>query len=297
MTPAETASAGAATRLVPVTPERHGSRFWRRFASWEFVRAHRAVPIVLGEHEQVAASLPIVFMRTGAGLWPVALTRLTDRGTCALVSPGGQWRGSYVPSILRVHPFGARRNEAGDLGLLVDETSGLVTDDPDDEPFFTPDGTPAPALGEVIDFFQKRAAAETKTRAAMAEIVARAAPVPFSAPDAVGQMDVEGLFVPDRARIDGLGRTDLGALHRCGALALLQVQAVSLHHLPFLAAAEAQLDQAPRQGRDTAPASPATAPGDDALSGFLDALADSRVRDTGDATSTDDEKSDDVSKP
>lgn len=281
--------------LTLVCKERHGGRFWRRFTSWAFARAHRLVPIVLGEHEHVAASLPIVFMRSGAGLWPVALTRLTEAGTCALVSPGGQWRGSYVPSVLRVHPFAAQPAETGDPELLVDEASGLVTDDPGDERFFDAGGDPAPALREVIAFFHKRASAEQRTRIAMSEVAARAPLVPLSAPREVPQMNVQGLFVPDPAQIEGLGRADLGALHRCGALALLQAQAVSMHHLPFLAAAEARFDQpSPHQ---PAEAAAGVAGGDAVLSGFLDALAQSRDRDTGGGDAGASEKDIDVNMP
>jgi hypothetical protein len=225
----------------------------------------------------------------------VALTRLTEAGTCALVSPGGQWRGSYVPSVLRVHPFAAQRAETGDAELLVDEASGLVTDDPGDERFFDAGGDPAPAVREVIAFFQTRASAEQRTRMAMSEVAARAPLVPLTAPGGGAQMDVKGLFVPDPARIDGLGRADLGALHRCGALALLQAQAVSLHHLPFLAVAEARLDQSSPQ--QPAEAAAGVAGGDAVLSGFLDALAQSRDRDTGGADGSADEKDIDVNMP
>ncbi len=284
MSNADTTGADVARNPVPISPERHGERFWRRFDSWDFAGAQRLVPIVLGEHEQVAASLPIFFVKTGAGVWPVALSRLTADGPCALVSPSGAWRGSYIPSVLRVHPFTAQRTRDNNLALLVDEASGLVTDDPGDEPFFTDDGAPAPGLDQVIGFFQERSAAELRTRDAMAEVTARGLLVPFSPPSGLEQIDSEGLLVPDRARIDGLRRTDLAALHRCGALALLQAQAVSLHHLPLLAAAEAQPER-----HTSAPATPhlptaaPVAPGvaqEAALSGFLDALADSHERDT-----------------
>lgn len=295
MDPAEPLRPGSGRDLARVRPDRHGGMFWRRFTSWEFARAQRLVPIVLGEHEQVAASLPIVFMRNGAGLWPVALTRLTEAGTCALVSPGGQWRGSYVPSVLRVHPFSVRRAEAGEPELLVDEASGLVTEDPGDERFFDEGGDPAPAMREVIAFFHERTSAQQRTRTAMSEVAARAPLVPLTAPAGGPQMDVQGLFVPDPARIEGLGRADLGALHRCGALALLQAQAVSMHHLPFLAAAEARLDQSsPHQ---PAEAAAGVAGGDAVLSGFLDALAQSRDRDTGDGGGNAGENDIDVNMP
>jgi hypothetical protein len=273
---------GGVRDIVPVTPERHRGRFWRRFTSWDFARAHRLVPIVLGEHEQVAASLPIVFVRTDAGLWPVALTRLTERGDGgALISPEGRWRGGYVPSSLRVHPFAARRGATGDQQILVDEASGLVTDTPEDEPFFDDSGAPAPALQQVIDFFRDRAVAEHRTRAAMSEAAARAPLVPFTPPESLGRMAAQGLFVPDRARIEGLGRADLGALHRGGALALMQAQAVSMHHLPVLAAAETQIELGSGPHRQHTPAIVENDHRDTALSGFLDALAESRDRDSG----------------
>lgn len=271
---------GRARKVVPVCPDRHGHRFWRRFTSWEFARAHRLVPIVLGEHEHVAATLPIVFARTDSGLWPVALTRLVKERASALVSSDGRWRGSYVPSRLRAHPFSAQRDDSGETVLMVDEASGLVTDNAEDEPFFDGNGDPSPRLRQVVAFFHERGAAETRTCGAISELCARAPLIPFKTRDDLPAMDVEGLFVPDRARIEALGRSDLGVLHRCGALALVQAQAVSLHHLPVLAAAEAQLRPTARRQPSVTSVDMVEAGGDTPLSGFLDALALSRDRDT-----------------
>ncbi|MBK1634142.1 SapC family protein [Rhodovulum adriaticum] len=276
--------AGTASRAdapVPISPERHGARFWRRFTSFDFARAWRMVPVVLGEHEQVAASLPFFFVRTHDGLWPVALLRLSAAGPCALVAPNGTWRGAYVPSILRVHPFTARRRGDGQMVLLVDEASGLVTDDPADEAFFTPQGDPAPVLEKVIDFFRTRAGAETDTRAAMAEIAARKLLMPFVPPQGLGDLDATGLLVPDRTRLAALARADIAALYRCGALGLMQAQAVSVHHLAFLASAEAQLSQGDAGAATQQAAAPTSAPTDAAVSGFLDAVAAAHSLDMG----------------
>lgn len=294
MTDSDHSEKNASTNTpIPVSPQRHGGRFWRRFTSWEFAARRRLVPIVLGEHEQVAASLPFFFMGTKAGVWPVALSRLREEGPCAMISPGGAWRGSYIPSILRVHPFTARRTAEGNLALLVDEASGFVTDDPTDEPFFNEDGAPTAAIEQVIGFFKERAAAEARTRDAMTEIVARNLLVPFEPPSGLAHMDADGLLVPDRARIESLRRTELSALHRCGALGLLHVQGVSLHHLPLLAAAEAQPD---RPASPSAPDLPTAAPDtpgptqEAALSGFLDALAASQQQESEIPAGDDEEK-------
>lgn len=197
--------------LTPVSQDRHGGRSWRRFSSYDFVRGRQQVPIVLGEHEQVAATLPIVYVRTSAGPWPVALTRLGAQ--TALVAPNGAWRGSYVPSILRVHPFHAKPTGDGQLALLVDEGSGLITDDPADEPFFDAQGGLSATVADVVDFFRNRATAETRTREAMSEIAARNLLKPLRMPAGL-DAPAEGLMEPDGEKLDSLTRSELAGLHR-----------------------------------------------------------------------------------
>lgn len=247
----------AGVSLFPVSPERHGTRRWRRFSSYAFVQAHPVVPFVLGEHEQVAACLPIFF----ADSFPVALTRLGAQ--TALVADNGVWRGSYVPSILRVHPFHARPAEGDQFALMVDEGSGLVTDDPQDVAFFTPDGAPDPELAQVVEFFRNRVEAEARTRSAVAAMHSAGLLTPFVSPDSMA-LPCAGLMQVDAAALEGLGRVALADLHRAGALALAYAALVAQHHLGFLAHAENLL------GR-TAPK--AAAPEDAGLSGFFDALA------------------------
>lgn len=262
--------------MVPLGPERHGARYWRRFTSYAFARTRRAVPIVLGEHEQVAASLPLLFAQSQTGPQPVALLRLAAVGESALIAPSGVWLGSYVPSLLRVHPFGCTDPAAERMALLVDEDSGLITDDPADEPFFTPEGAPAPALEEVIAFFSRRADAERRTRAACAALHAQELLIPFRPPSGtMDESDVAGFAMIDRARLEGIGRIGLATLHRAGALGLAYAHFVSLGHLAFLA----HVERRAAAGEGAAPATgapPPRAPADDRLSGFLDALADAQ---------------------
>jgi hypothetical protein len=247
-------------QLAPVSAARHGGKRWRRFASYSFVQDHPLVPIVLGEHEQVAASLPIVFAPLPGGPWPVALTRLGPH--CALVAANGVWRGAYVPSVLRVYPFQAQPGTGPEFTLMVDEGSGLVTDSAQDEPFFTESGVLSLALGQVVEFFRTRAQAELRTRAAMAEILRLNLLQPFALPKAP-----LGLQAVNTERLADLGRGDLAALHRTGALALLHAACVARHHIGFLAQAETFVAKAP------APPVP-----DPALAGFFDALASAQAQ-------------------
>ncbi|MCC6000103.1 MAG: SapC family protein [Pararhodobacter sp.] len=266
--------------LVPVSQDRHQGQFWQRFTTYDFVNHRRVVPIVLGEHEQVAASLPFFFIQTAAGPWPVALTRLSTKGKCAFVAPNGAWLGSYIPSILRVHPFSAQSVDTAQLALLIDEGSELVSEDPRHEPFFTPEGALAPALEQVVEFFRKRAAAETRTRDAMKAVAACSLLRPFEPAEGLN-MAAEGLMVVDRARLDNLGRIDLATLHRNGALALLITQCVSLNHLSFMAHVEARAQTATARPQTSEHVAPDTAARQkqEALSGFFDALAEAHDND------------------
>lgn len=273
--------------LVPVSLDRHGAQVWQRFRSYAFVQDQPLVPIVLGEHEQVAATLPMIAAPTSAGLWPVAVTRLGP--VCALVAANGVWRGSYVPSILRVHPFAAQMvgGEASEAMLLVNEASGLIAPAPQTgegwEPFFTDDGKLAPTLAHVVQFFADRVAAETRTRAAMTALVQAGALTPTApfARDTAAEALPKGALYADPVALAGLSRSELAHLHRTDALALAHAMLVARHHFSFLAQAEAQLNAAPQAPRTPDPAARAPLPEDRVLAGFFDAIATAQTAEAG----------------
>jgi hypothetical protein len=213
--------------------------------------------VVLAELDPAAASFPVVFAEDAQGMMPVALLHLRRGAASPFVAEDGSWRGTYVPSALRAHPFSASATGAGDeMALLVDEGSGLVTDDPRDEAFFAADGTPSEPLGQVIAFFRTRALSERDTRAACAAL------------------DEAGLLAIPPDRPDALPDSALPGLWRSGALRLAQAHRLSLHHASWMARA---LSAAP--GAST-PAPAADAP-DSRLSDFLSAVADARDRESG----------------
>ncbi len=263
--------------LVPVSQERHSGMVWRRFQSYDFVQDQPLVPVVLGEHEQVASALPMILAQTERGLWPVAVTRLGPR--TALVAPNGVWRGSYVPSILRVHPF-AMRATAGQAALLINEASGLLAQAPQPgigwEPFFDPDGGLSPVLRTVVAYFSDRIQAETRTGAAveaLAQMGVLTAQSPFRQAEAAALLPETARHI-DPAALAGLSRTDLAHLHRTEALSLAHAMLVARHHFSFLDQVEGQLD------RIAAPLAPrrAALPEEEALAGFFDALATAQER-------------------
>jgi len=263
------------TAQVAISKDRHGGRFWRRFASYAFARDRHSVPIVLAELEPGASAFPLVFRNTATGsVEPHALLHLTAGEPSPFVASDGTWRGTYVPSILRAHPFAATPAQAGaEMALLVDEASGLITDDPKDEAFFDENGAPSSALEQVIAFFRTRAQSELATQAACAALQAAGLLSPLAPLPGLNDSDADGLLTVDPARLDALDPAALPGLWSCGALRLAHAQRVSLCHAGWMA-------RALRTGADFAPRTSAPAP-DTNLSGFLDALADAQDHDRG----------------
>ena len=260
-------------RWVPVSRERHGDRFWCRFSSYGFARRRRHVPVVPGELAQVAAALPVLFFDDGTGPAPVALLRLAAEGVSALVAENGVWLGVYVPAALRVHPFSAEETDGGRMTLLVDEASGLITEAPEHERFFTDEGAPAPALEEVVAFFRRHAASARAGRAACAALAGRGLLSPFVPPEGIAMPDAERYLALDRARFEALDDDDVLAMHRAGALGVAHAHLISLAHLRFLA----HVERRAAVSADRIPAPTAAPAAQERLAGFLDALADARA--------------------
>lgn len=268
--------------LVPLSLARHGTKRWRRLSDYSFAGTRRTVPIVLAEAEIAATALPLAFARDTAGmLMPVALLRL-NAAQSPFVGAQGQWQAPYIPAHLRVHPFDARAAEPDQpdsrMVLLVDESTGHVTDDALHERFFDPFGAPAPALEQVVAFFKHYQANMRDTRAAMQALTPLRSPageglfVPLTAPDAT---QISGLWAVARDRFAALPDASVGALRDTGALGLVMAHLISLNTLTYLDRAEQAM------GRTTSAApeqmQAMTAPD---VSDFLSALATSQDRDT-----------------
>lgn len=261
---------------VAISTERHGGRFWRRFASYGFARDRHCVPIVLAELEPAASAFPLVFRNTGTGsIAPHALLHLTMGAPSPFVTQEGTWRGTYVPSALRAHPFSAApAGEGSEMALLVDEGSGLITDNPEDEPFFDDSGAPSAALDQVITFFRTRAQSELATQTACAVLERAGLLHPLDPLPGMEDADAAGYLAVDPAALDAIDPATLPDLWTTGALRLAHAHRVSLCHAGWMA-------RALRAGADLAPRKTQPTPADTNISGFLDALSDAQDHDRG----------------
>lgn len=231
--------------LRALSPAHHGSAYWHPPARYGFARVHQSLPLILAEILPAAACFPILFTADPDGPMPRALLRISPDGQSPFIGPDGRWRAAWLPPVLTTHPFGLITTEAEQPVLGVDETAGLISDDPRGQPLFTPDGTLSPALTGVTEKLRARAMAGPATRQASQAL--RESGVLTPCPD------IEGLSRVDPARAAALHEAQILALHKVGALVLCHAALVSACHLDWLRRAEALIPLTRTTAQSTAP--------------------------------------------
>lgn len=237
--------------LFPVTYERHGDKYWKRFSSYHFAETQQACSIVEKEILLVAATYPVMFRETGGEIEPIALLSLNPNAPTPFVSDDGRWLAAYIPSGLRCPPFqaGLPSKTGCDPQLLVDESSGLVTDAPKDEPFFTDAGELTAELSNVLRFFQAREASAKDIRSVCNVIQGMGLFEQMASYDNVALP--AGFLVLDARRLKALSQAEKLALFDVGAIQLLHAHQVSLSHISWLSQAQEQLTKPKLQSQYT----------------------------------------------
>lgn len=230
--------------LFPVTYARHRGRYWKRFSSFHFVNGRSECPIVEKEVLHVAAAYPIVFRRSETTVEPVAVLSLLPDAPTPFVAQDGRWLAGYIPSDLRCPPFQASLpdrqfgTEENRLQLMVDETLGLVTDVPGDEPFFTEAGDLTAELHRVHTFLQARAASAHQTQSMCGVLDKLELFEPMKRYEGVNlPAGCLGIAAP---RSNALSQTEKLTLLEIGAFRLIHAHQVSLSHLTWLSRAHEQ---------------------------------------------------------
>ncbi|WP_282169468.1 SapC family protein [Ruegeria atlantica] len=227
--------------LFPVTYERHSGKYWKRFSSYHFAETQQACSIVEKEILRVAATYPVLFRETGGEIEPVALLSLNPDAPTPFVSDEGRWLATYIPSALRCPPFqaGLPSKTNCEPQLLVDESSGLITDTPEDEPFFTDAGELTAELLNVLRFIQAREASAKDIRSVCKVIQEMGLFEKMTSYENVALPT--GYLVLDVRRLKALSQTEKLALFDVGAIQLLHAHQVSLSHISWLSQAQEQL--------------------------------------------------------
>ncbi len=263
------------THLKPLSFQRYGHKFWKRFTSFDHTRHVTECSVVAAEVFPVAAAFPLVFRKTESGVEPVAVFSLTEEAENPFVSETGIWLAPYLPSAMRCPPFDAEPMPRGgqvkdaQFQLLIDESLGLISDDPRDEAFYRETGALSSNLEAVKRFFQGRMSSAQTTKAVCDVLADMNLLAPLT--QHAGCSLPKGCWGISPDGLNSLTNRQLATLTTCGALQLVHAHQVSLSHIAWLAQAQSRITQNPSSvdlSRKTN------------ADGFLSALADAQTNET-----------------
>ena len=115
--------------VVAINKERHASTKIKGLVDFKFAAQFHISYLTMHEFARGAAHFPVVFIEDKAQseFRPVALLGLNP-GDNLFVDATGQWLSSYVPAIIRRHPFAlAPAGQDGQHVICIDEASELVS--------------------------------------------------------------------------------------------------------------------------------------------------------------------------
>lgn len=242
------------TTFVPVSRERHGAKRWKRYPDYRFAAPIAAVPLLISELAKAAPVLPVAFIPNGEGFVPAAVLG-TVPGQNLFVDPLGRWIGPYVPAAFRAHPFTLAPMADGREVLCIDEDSGLVTDDPEGEPFFDPDGAPSKATATALAFLEQLSSHRKRTQI-VSDVLKEHSLIqswPFAINTPLGEVKIAGLYGIDEAALNGLPGEAFLKLREAGCLPVAYLQLLAMQNMPKLGAGRshsAALPQGSEGGQD-----------------------------------------------
>ena len=225
------------TDVTPLNSATHRNLRLAPIKDFSFAKKTQTVPIGAGEFFDCAVDFPIVFIRAGHGLVPVALLGARPDENL-FVAGDGAWDASYRPLFVQRYPFitladGEDRRSVGfDPGCAaLQETEG--------ERLLDDAGQPAENFQRSLKFLD-RAHAEFLRGEAVARLLDEKKLLqPMSAQmsiDGGAQVELTGFEVVDVAKLDAMSIGEQGLLAKTGELALVHAHLVSLRNFRKLLA-------------------------------------------------------------
>jgi len=215
--------------IVTVSFERHSKKLLNPFNSYSFASQSQFAPLVLAELPLSIHVLPMCFVRQDTRYILAGLLSPMS-GENYFVSPDGRWSGEWTPACFRSYPFHlARSNDPEKRILCVDESSGLLSESKG-QPMFQLNGQLSNGLTQVSQFLQKVEANREVTQEAVDALVAADVITewPVSIKTDSTQMQVEGLYKCDEARLVALNDETFLQLRKAPSLPIAWAQIFSM---------------------------------------------------------------------
>lgn len=224
-------------QLIALNSKRHAALRVRPQTGFGFARGVHLSALMQAEMVRAAAIYPIVFVedRDIDGFRPMALLGLRE-GENVFVDTDGEWLASYVPAVIRAYPFAlARSGESEQFAVCIDAASELVSLT-EGARLFDASGSPTPALDEARSWLQQIREMQIRTDAFCRALAARNLFTPFAVRARRGDetLEVNGCYVINEERLDGLPDARLFELRREGWLSSIYAHLISLQQLERL---------------------------------------------------------------
>jgi hypothetical protein len=211
------------------------------------------VPLAAAEIGSAALALPLAFIQNGDD-WTLAAVLGFEPDRNLFVDVAGTWHARYIPAAFRAHPFLIGSKPGGEATLCIDESSGLVGEGIEGEPFFQENGEVHPNVARVSGFLSETVQSEAVTiracDALQAAGVIEAWPITLQGDQGVRQ--VEGLYRVSEAKLNALDATIFSGLRTSGALTVAYAQLLSMTNINLLGNLAREWAQAEAQSRAAA---------------------------------------------
>lgn len=223
--------------VVPVNKERHAATRIKDLTDFRFASQFHIAYVTMHEFMRGASAFPVVFLhdKDRDEFRPVALLGL-NAGENLFVDALGQWLGSYVPAIVRRHPFAlAPAAQDGQYVVCIDESSPMLSHS-EGAALFDPQGAPTQVLENVKLYLGEMRKMDALTQQFCRFLASHQlfTPLNMRVRDKDKLKNVAGCFVVNEERVNQLSDELHLEMKRQGYLAPIYAQLISLAQIERL---------------------------------------------------------------
>tara|TARA_R110002096_G_scaffold187706_5_gene367291 strand:+ start:2096 stop:2842 length:747 start_codon:yes stop_codon:yes gene_type:complete len=232
------------SNIIPLGQAQHGDLKLRQLTNFSHVKNEHVIPVVVHEFIQASSEYPVVFVKNSDNGQFIPVVMLGLKPGENLFAGEDGWRGLYIPTRVRTHPFHLMRNphDHDQLMMAIDENATVVGKEEGDA-LFNDDGTESAYLErrkkQLTDYFESGQLTEAFT-ALMAELDLLV-PRSLSLEIRGESISLDGVYFIDEAKLNALSDDVFSDLRKRGFLPLVYAQMMSVHQVQRLASIKAKL--------------------------------------------------------
>lgn len=223
--------------IIPIDRTLHQQWALSPLPNAEFSRSAHAVLLLGSEFVEASHEYPIVFVRNGEQVMPIALLGLRD-GENLFVDAQGKWDARYIPAYVRRYPFTFTEVPGGHALLSIDKAClGLDKTGQIGQRLFDQEGKETDLLKNMLVFTQSYQEDYLRTRQLCTELdklgLFKDMNMMATLPNGE-RFNMNGFLVVDEQKLLGLEQADITSLFRSGALGSIYAHLISMGNATHL---------------------------------------------------------------